>query len=259
MHATRIPPGPPRQPLYANLIHWAKKPGALGFPTQDASSFPQVPIQALLYVVASEWLIMAEYIKSRLGQIELEISYAEQFLKMHSTAHGSLEKLHTWRRLVPEYREMLNETLEGTMPGTSELVKTNDPPGVASGGGPEGVVREVFTRMLSQMEAYELRIDRLTSLVIATISLGDSQRSLEDNRNFARLTWLATFFIPLTFISGLFSMQEKVLDLGDTLKLYAKVAVPLAFICLGFLALSVSARIRDWMVPRKWRTKARRD
>ena len=256
-----IPETEKRLSIYEDIIYWAQKPEAVGFPTPDASSFPQVPIQALLYLVASEWLIMSEYIKTRLGQIEWEISYPEHFLAKESNIDVPLKKLHIWRRLVPLYREMLNETLQGVFKfpchtmGTLELVKTSNPPGPSGAAicspqsnmsGPKGVMQEEFTRALSYMEEYQGRIDRLTSVVTAIISIGDSRHSQEDNRNVARLTWLATFFIPLTFVSGLFSMTENIRQLGDTFKWYAAAAIPLACISLGLGVILTLPMVQKW-------------
>jgi Mg2+ and Co2+ transporter CorA len=59
--------------------------------------------------------------------------------------------------------------------------------------GPINVFRDDFIQALSYMEEYQQRIDRLTSIVTAAISIKASRRSQGDNRNVARLTWLATF------------------------------------------------------------------
>jgi Mg2+ and Co2+ transporter CorA len=90
-----------------------------------------------------------------------------------------------------------------------------------------------FTRVLSSMEEYQKRIDRLTSVVTAIISIDDSRRGQDDNRNVARLTWLATFFIPLGYMASLFSMQSDISTLKDTYRLYFETALPLAAGTLG--------------------------
>ena len=67
-----------------------------------------------------------------------------------------------------------------------------------------------------------------SSVVTAIISIEDSRRSQADNRNVARLTWLATFFIPLSYVASLFSMQDNIGELRPTMRLYFKWAVPVA-------------------------------
>ncbi|CAG8957248.1 hypothetical protein HYFRA_00009450 [Hymenoscyphus fraxineus] len=80
---------------------------------------------------------------------------------------------------------------------------------------------------------YQQQIDRLTSVVTAIISMLDSQRSREDNKNVARLTWLATFFIPLSFVASLFSMTEDISSIRGTIKWYFATSLPLALLSLG--------------------------
>jgi len=241
-----IPDGPPRDSLYNDFIYWAKKPDAFNTllsnnpASNNSFSNHHIPIQALLHIICAEWLTIADYIKTRLGQIEWEISFPEHFLDKHSEIDVALKKLHVWRRLVPLYREELTETLRrvfnfpcksmsmiGSGNGFSQCqcaVQSSAP----AKQGPINAFRDDFTRALSYMEEYQQRIDRLTSVVTATISNKDSRRSLEDNRNVARLTWLATFFIPLSFVATIFSMQPDITMLGPTSIWYAEIALPLA-------------------------------
>ncbi|KAI1390428.1 uncharacterized protein F4822DRAFT_428765 [Hypoxylon trugodes] len=69
--------------------------------------------------------------------------------------------------------------------------------------------------IMEQLDEYQQRLDRLTSVVTAVMSIEDSRRGLTDNQNIGRLTVLATGFIPFSLMAGIFSMQE---DLGDLLR-----------------------------------------
>jgi Mg2+ and Co2+ transporter CorA len=250
---------PPRDSLFNDFIYWAQKPEAFINPSSTNPVLnSHKPIQALLHLICAEWLTIAEYVKTRLGQIEWEISFPEHFLNKGSEIDVALKKLHIWRRLVPLYREMLSETLQrvfhfpchtsgiGSMTisgaGDSNSTGTEHPTPCQCAlhqavqhlkQGPINAFRDDFTRALSYMEEYQQRIDRLTSVVTAIISIDDSRRSQDDNRNVARLTWLATFFIPLGFIASLFSMQQDVGQLTETYKTYFAVALPLAAVSLG--------------------------
>jgi hypothetical protein len=279
-----IPVGPPRDSLYNDLVYWAKRPDAFKSapphnpasdnstsddPSSDnATSNYHVPIQALLHIICAEWLTIADYIKTRLGQIEWEISFPEHFLDKHSEIDVALKKLHVWRRLVPLYREELTETLQQVL-----NFPCHPPNPISSGDnsnqrqcalqnpapikqGSIGVFRGDFARALSYMEEYQSRIDRLTSVVTATISINDSRRSQEDNRNVARLTWLATFFIPLSYVATIFSMQTDITQLGSTSIWYAKIALPLAALSLAIgLILALPPRLNRFLSQRKDRYK----
>jgi Mg2+ and Co2+ transporter CorA len=255
--------------MYQDLIYWAQRPSSFSAEGQVIAP-EEIPRQALLSLVASEWLNMSEYIKTRLGQIEWEVSYPEHFLAKESNIDVPLKKLHIWRRLVPLYREMLNETLQSVFKFPAHTMGNSDPalsnpssPDTSqriitklSGKSPvgEGTLEEEFTRALSYMEEYQLKIDRLTSVVTAIISIGDSRHSQEDNRNVARLTWLATFFIPLGFVASLFSMTEDVTTLMKTYKWFAVVAVPLACLSIGLGVILTLPQVQRWWgeVSKMW-------
>jgi hypothetical protein len=235
--------GPPRGSLYNDLIYWAKRIPVTQLKTtlsQNAPRNPHIPMQALLHLICAEWLTIADYIKTRLCQIEWEISFPEKFLEKHTDIDVALNKLHVWRRLVPLYREELVETLHHVFhfPCQTEGIVVTDTISTELPMAPQkpkplkqnsiNEYRADFVRALSYMEEYQKRIDRLTAVVTACISIKDSRHALEDNRNVARLTWLATFFIPLSYMATIFSMQTDITVLGPTMLWYAKTALPLA-------------------------------
>lgn len=278
IHDPSTPVGPPRDSLYKDLVYWAQKPEAFRYLLSD-KDFPNVhlPIQALLHLVGGEWLVICDYIKSRLGQIEWEISYPEHFLGKGGSIDLALKKLHVWRRLVPLYREMLDETLQrvfyfpcnggdsieakitGGQVGENDdansgnrdtaNISNQGHPGrsVSRTSGPISPLNADFSQVRSYMEEYQQRIDRLTSVVTAIISIGDSRRGQEDNRNVNQLTWLATFFIPLSYISSLFSMQSDLSGMGHTWWVYFAAAIPLSVVCLGVARFLTHHRVQAYL------------
>lgn len=284
MSSKQLPKGPPRSSIYNDLVYWAKRtdafnPSASHMARLNPADSVHVPIQALLHLISADWLEIGEYIRTRLGQIEWEISFPEHFLIKDANINDTLKKLHIWRRLVPLYREMLTETLQrafqfpchppnpgpGGAPTDQENETSATTPTLATSStstgttsnlptathhpeacqcqsshpsnpqkcGPVTEMREDFERILGYMVEYQQRIDRLTSIVTAIISMQDSQRSREDNKNVARLTWLATFFIPLSFVASLFSMTEDISSIRQTIKWYFATSLPLALLSLG--------------------------
>ena len=188
---------------------------------------------------------MTEYIKTRLNQIEWEVSEPANFLHKGVKIDDALQKLHFWRRVVPLYREMVTETLQRvfrfpchTLSEVNAILDTLTINGNTQilapvKQGPIEPFSKDFKLTLSYLEEYQARIDRLTSVLTAIISIADSRRGQDDARNVARLTWLATVFIPLSYMTGLFSMTDDVSMLKQTAKLYAEIAIPLAVLSLG--------------------------
>ncbi|KAI3343630.1 hypothetical protein F4824DRAFT_493883 [Ustulina deusta] len=252
---------PPAQDnFFEDFVFWAQQKEL--YPNYTTNHAPQalVPIQVLLHLICSEWITMSDYIKTRLSQLDWEIIKPEFFRLSKVGVDNMLEKLHMWRRLVPLYREMVSETTrhidqfsyriealvatiesgpnEGSHQSTTNSSSTGNPT-------PDQAQRRFishydpdFKLIKEQLEEYQTRIDQLT----AVISIDNSQRSLQDNRNIGRLTWLATFFIPLSLIAGILSMQAKVSDIsGDTFKVYFATSLPLAIvIAAATLTLSLS-------------------
>ncbi|RYO77010.1 hypothetical protein DL762_009538 [Monosporascus cannonballus] len=73
-----------------------------------------------------------------------------------------------------------------------------------------GSYEDDFKLVLSHLEEYQSRINHVTSVITAVMSIRDSRRAMEDNHNIGRLTWLATFFIPFSVIAGAFSMTDDI-------------------------------------------------
>ncbi|KAI0526276.1 hypothetical protein F5B22DRAFT_585130 [Xylaria bambusicola] len=259
-------PGAPKPPaqddFFEDFLFWAQQKDLCPNGTANDTSQALVPIQVLLHLICSEWITMSDYIKTRLNQLDWEIIKPEFFRLSKVGVANMLEKLHMWRRLVPLYREMVSETTRHidqfssrieTLVATLESIstegssRTNSPTTVNCM--PNQAQRTLishydadFKRIKEQLEEYQTRIDQLTAVVTAVISIDNSQRSLQDNRNIGRLTWLATFFIPLSLIAGILSMQSNVNEIsGYTFKVYFATSLPLSIaIAATTITLSMS-------------------
>jgi Mg2+ and Co2+ transporter CorA len=212
----------------------------------------QVLAKPTIYTICAEWLIVCDYVKARLSQIEWELEMPRLFRSKGDAIDTSLKRLHTWRRHIPVFREMLKETLEHALPAAARLT-TPSPQYSAAPNSPlsvRSVLSETLTinfenvegfediipdfkRVLAAVNELQERVDRLTSIVTSEISIEDSRRGLEENHNMARITWLATIFIPLTFVSGLYSMNESVAALRTTYGWYFLTAVPFTLIVMA--------------------------
>ncbi|EKD20377.1 hypothetical protein MBM_01059 [Drepanopeziza brunnea f. sp. 'multigermtubi' MB_m1] len=241
------------------------------------------PTRALLYLVCAEWLTMASYIRTRLGIIDWEISLPDNFAAQNidTSSDGALSRLHVWRRLVPLYQEMLTDSIRqvfgfpchdsevttvsingvGSSSGCpcaqhassasrfSSSIQPARPPGPEEGKGSIAAIRVDFARALSYMQEYQMRIDRVTSILTSTMSIEESRHAIADAKNVARLTWLASFFIPMSLIASLFSMQADVYALAHTMRLYFATALPVAAVAMGLAWVILKLKI--WFSKRK--------
>ncbi|POS71559.1 hypothetical protein DHEL01_v210051 [Diaporthe helianthi] len=232
---------PPSDNFFEDYIYWAKRPESFNFPGSGNSSSPIcIPTQVLLHLVCTEWLTMVDYIKTRLNQIDWGIAFPDDFLGKEEQIDEHLTKLHHWRRVVPLYNEMLRETFlrvfRETAPPNRMYPGRNLHEPVQRSSSALGSLMDTecinayqqdFALVLGYMEEFQSRIDRLTDVVNAAISMGDSRRGYKDNKNLQWLTWLATFFIPLSFVATLLSMTtDPIENLGPITRLWATVAIP---------------------------------
>jgi hypothetical protein len=212
-HTTPSPSSPPPPPsFFSDFLFWAQRPAPIaGHTTSDAHHIPTI---ALLRLVAAEWLTMSQYIKTRLSQIDWEITHPNEFLTQ-TQFDIILNKLHTWRRLVPQFREMLTETQAQTRlfdsTPDSRNIKVH---AGAQDASPLYPFQVEFRLIFKQMEEYESRIDRLTTVVTSAISIADSRRV-------ERLTILAMLFVPLSLVGTLFSMSDDIAGIRNTFGYWA--------------------------------------
>lgn len=286
-------PGPNRESFFGDLIYWLEKPEVFDeSPATHSSPNLHIPVQVLLYLICGEWMTISEYIQTRLAQVEWEISFPEHFLTSGKRIDVALKKLHIWRRLVPLYTKMLNESLQKVFafpcrtitniggnslssvqgicpiappvnpPPVSDPEKAESDPGSetttitigipkpvtnqssqclcplhpqgSSHGGPIMALKEDFVRLHTAMEDFQKRIDTLTSVVTASISIDDSHRGLKDTMNVTRLTYLATCFIPLSLTAAVFTMPAH-LDIRHIVGWYFLTALLLVAFVIGIV------------------------
>lgn len=212
---------------------------------------PQVLAKPALYTICAEWLVVCDYVKTRLSQIERELEMPRLFRSKGDAIDTSLSRLHTWRRQIPIFREMVTETLDHALPAAARLAASpsapfttpNSPlstrsiltdPGVINFEdltGYEDIVPD-FRRVLAAINVLQERVDRLTGIVTSEIGIEDSRRGLKESHSMARLSWLATIFIPLSFISSMYSMNEDITALKTTFGWYFLTSIPFTLLIM---------------------------
>ncbi|KAI1435797.1 hypothetical protein GGR50DRAFT_288608 [Xylaria sp. CBS 124048] len=247
-------PEPPRQKddFFEDFVFWAQQTNLYRNYDAECVSKAAIPLQVLLHLVTSEWLTMSDYIKTRLNQLDWEIIKPE-FFRASQQGVNMLEKLHMWRRLVPLFREMVAEAIRQIdqfspqiESSTTHFVSSSVP---AMGEQPPqnrvqlsliGHYQKDYLQVQSQLEEYQRRIDQLTSVVTAIMSIDTSQRGLQDNQNIGRLTWLATIFIPLSLIAGILSIQPDAREISRySFMVYFATSLPLA-VAIALVAVIIS-------------------
>ncbi|KAM0194729.1 hypothetical protein ACHAPA_008633 [Fusarium lateritium] len=178
------------------------------------------PIQCLLHLVCGEWLIFADYLNTRLNQIDWGITSPSFFPDSDADSRKqSLDKLHFWRRWIPQTREMLQSCMRETFqftrsPKSRQISKP---------------YKSDYIAIRNRLNEYDRRFDRLSSAVNSAISLDEAKST-------SNLTILVSIFIPPSLVAALLSMATDPLgDLFPALKWWAIVSTIVVAIISGVL------------------------
>lgn len=220
---------------FEGYLYWAQRSvSVVKAPETVEGKLRSVPIQSLLHLVCGEWVIFADYLNTRLNQIDWAIVRPSFVPDAETdTRKQSLDKLHFWRRTAPQARDMLSNCIRQTFTFTK-------PPHMAQLTKP---YEYDYTTIAERLNEYELRIDRLSSAVNSAISLDDA-------RSTSTLTTLASIFIPPSLVAALLSMNTGPLaELYNALKWWAIVSTTVVAVIVGVLLGLGSAH--GWLVKVK--------
>ena len=234
IHSTPSPRGP-RHSVFEETIYWL---GELTTPeVRSLRQDPWLLLQKPLSIVCSEWILLIKYANTRFSQLEWEVEDPQ--LRHHRDGLAvTISKLHTWRRRFPIYKVMVSETLE-------KMVRRRR--------GSLQALEKDFVILLAELDTLHERAEKMMSVVTAVLSIEESQKALQQNRSLGRLTYLAALFVPLSFISSFFSMNDDITRLHDTFWIYFVVAIPMTLLALlvtrysrnlGIIFRSVARRVK---------------
>ncbi|KAI1865904.1 uncharacterized protein JN550_008162 [Neoarthrinium moseri] len=205
-----------KETLFDDLLFWIRH-----MSPQDVVSIntnPKAMMYRMTQVICSDWLLLNRYIMARLGQIEWELERADLRPDANSI-DASLAKLHTWRRRLPLYRNMVDDTQhklfddikDGHVDCISKMQKDFE------------IVSKGFDDLYG-------RTERIATVATAVTAIEENRRAVDQNRAVTRLTYLAVIFAPLSFISSFFSMTEDLSSLTNTIWIYFSVAIPVSIV-----------------------------
>jgi Mg2+ and Co2+ transporter CorA len=238
-------PSPPRTSLHKDVVYWMLQLG-----DQDVSNMienPKACAVPLLWLILSDIQHVIQYITAQLGQIEWEIALPS--MRSNPKVDSTMDKLHPWRRNVTLYRAMISHAIDRIF--TKEMKvqadEKDETRGVAS-------LYKDFQIILNDIDTIQHRIERIVSVATALQSIEESRSAMVQTRNVARLTYLATVFIPLSFVSGFLSMVPDVSKITQTIWIFFTIAVPLTAITLLIVDfLQLRTKLEDAFLSRRKR------
>jgi hypothetical protein len=151
----------------------------------------------------------------------------------------SLDEFIMTRRL-PAWRKLLNE-LEIEIPALGHSLRNFVDRRHAAFAEAQGMLDELDYRIIPE---FLNRVRAVHAALRSEMALLDSSRGITEARTMARLTELAFVFIPLTFVSSLFSMQVTELEAGLSLWVFVLTALGLGVFTYGARGLLQSDLLR---------------
>jgi hypothetical protein len=203
--------------------HLGSKPLA----TLDALSV-HAAICPSAFAICAEWLSVCDFIRVAIAEVERLNGVSSRPNSIKDYIDTAFDLLSAWQNGIPKWRDMVIETVEQAL-----LVDARTPTIFSKS--TKEVFEKVlpdFKRILNRLDDLQTRIDRLFERRTAQMQLTAARESLEESRNLARQSWLATIFVPLTLMCGLFSMSDDIGSMKDTFKTCFAAAVPVTIIAV---------------------------
>ena len=233
MSTTNTLAAPPRMSLYDDVVYWMCQlsGGEVAEVVKDPRAFAIPALRLLL----SDWHDVIQYMTTQIAQIEWQIELPDWGRSSRYVDDKIMRKLHPWRRNISLYRSMITDAIHRLYPEQAQ-----------SQSSPADIDHSLqsllpdFQSILDDLDTIQTHIAQLVSVATAFQSQDESRRAMDQNNNVARLTYLATLFIPLSFVSGFLSMVPDVSELRQTFWVFFVIAIPLtavALVAADFLGL----------------------
>jgi hypothetical protein len=185
-----------------------------------------VVVLPALHTICAEWLLVCQYASARIGRLERRMNAGDTRGRNHEIDR-IFYYLSLWTGEVPIWRDMVKETLDLALPTAARLCAMSPPAKHAL-----DKITLDYERVLRMINDLQDRVHRLEAKGSVKMQLLAAHEGIAENHNLARLTWLATIFVPMTFVSGLFSMTSDVKSIQGSLKVYFMAAIPVAIVSL---------------------------
>ena len=218
-----------------DLITWIRLLWETSLVVREDQNYLTSPLYEL---VATQYFLLFELIKTRLSQTEYELEE-----KTKRSWNRVLSKMYPWRRQLPICKARIEAILEslrdqyGTAPHWKPTIET-------------------YEQALNINDELISRANGILQTVTAAINIEEAQNARLDAQDVSRITYLAFIFVPLSFVSGFLSMNTEFSERNVTVYwVYFAIAIPLS--CLAvIIAVKWSAMAKLWEdFVERWKKK----
>lgn len=206
----------------------------------------------MIRLVLADWRTVLKYMATMLGKIEWEFEYPH-WGEVPSDINASLRKLSPWRRNMHYYKAMVTDSIDRIF--APELLANigcgSHNASTANHAGVRSLLYD-FRKIQKLMDENQQHIEAIQNVATNLINIEESRRAVKQNKNLARLTFLATIFIPLNFTSSFLSMSPDFSGATQTVWIFFVIGIPLSLTVLAVVDLSNPSESEILKLLRKW-------
>jgi hypothetical protein len=196
------------------ILHWSeKRPPSFNVHSPSLLSMTYCPLK----IVAAEWVRYVNVLSLCIKHYEYSTG-TELGTEVLAKLDSDLRDLQAWVRRCMQTVQKLQSVINFV-----ELRATS-----AENEESYNMLVEDYKYIISMVRVYGRRLEAMIPFVTSLVQIVDSRESLREASNVRRLTNLALVFVPLSFVTGLFSMNDGVSAHG--LVLFFSVAVPFCIV-----------------------------
>lgn len=226
---SNLPSSLSRSAILDELIHYWSTTRPEGFNPQNLTL--QAPSYYPLKITAAEWVNYVTVMCFALKPYEYYPPASSTSTLNLDNLSSALLSLQSW-----PWRVISSQT---AMRAVIRFIKRQDAPG--SSNKSWAALLEDYEYLATNIAEHGRQLDAMVPLVTTFLQLAETQQSLTEAKNVTQLTILALVFVPLSFVAGLFSMQESIAPGGPQFWLYFAVAVPIMLAVLAVARPPVGA------------------
>ncbi len=216
---------------------------------------PFTALHGLYQAMASEWLLVDDYIGRELETVAYALEHGSQ--KLH-VLHTFLRDLLAMKRRWSRYRELAQDALrQCEEQGRLLWRSTTRNVTVASSNTtiPPSLAVQDFQYVLSRLDRTRERIETNIAVLLALVSISEAEQTLADGQAITRLTRVAAVFLPFGAIAAIMAIPKDFLGPGgDGFWIYWLVSIVLmvASLWLAGGRAAANARTAAKMMRTRW-------
>jgi hypothetical protein len=230
---------PPAGPLEDVLQYWERNvPAQFDARNPTLRSLAYYPLR----IVAAEWVKYVEVMQHCIKLYEYKGNELPDLDKFNK----DLRELQGWRLRTLNSQQKVGSVirkLKSLSFGEGDTM--TDP------------LLEDYEVINSNIQGAGARLENMLPVVTSLVQILDARQSFAETANISRLTILALIFVPLTFVSSLFSMNTDTLPGSSKFWIYFVVAIPVT--ALVFLVakppVAIMNRTSAWLQKHKRRRR----